>query len=311
MKNKNTVTVIIQPDWRKKNGIASTKTFRVPVRVIYYLAIGFAMLVGFGINGSKSISKNIILHITAAAHRQSLENLRSLEKKVERLSREQSIVRSFLGIEDRVTYDTDEKTGIGGSHPSVIKSSLPAPLQEDSGRTPAEPVPLHKRVHDLYESFHELTGILSKMSKRLNSTPTIMPVKDDDIWITSWFGWRRSPFTGLKEFHKGLDLSAKRGVPIMVTADGMVIDTGNDRFLGNFVVVRHDARYTTLYGHLLQIHVKKDQMVKRGQVIGTMGNTGISTGYHLHYEVMYNQKNIDPYNFILDRKEGLILADNS
>jgi len=314
MKNKKTITVIILPDWKKKrSSIRPIATLRIPVRVIYYLPICFIMLICFGLNGSRAISKNIILHITKATLENSVEQLRSIEKKVDRISREQRIVCSFLGLENNnAAFSAPEHPGIGGTRPDFSQpSSLPVTLQEDMQQTVIAPIPLHKRVHDLYDAMLDLTNQLCKMERKLQNTPTIMPVQDDDLWITSWFGWRRSPFTGLNEFHKGLDISGKRGTPVLVTADGTVSEVGADRFLGNYIVIRHESRYTTVYGHLLQILVKKDQKVKRGQVIGNIGNTGISTGYHLHYEVLQNQKNVDPYKFILDRTDGILAANSS
>ncbi|MCX8043661.1 MAG: M23 family metallopeptidase [Desulfobacterota bacterium] len=310
MRTTNTITIIVQPDWKKKRGgIRSTTTIRLPKRILYYALIGFMMLICFGINGSRAISKNIMLHITVAAHRQALDNLRSIEKRVDRVSREQGIIRSFLGIENSApAFDVNERKGVGGSHPNLTMSLTPLKFEEEMNVPSFEAVPLHKRVHDLYDDVHELSATLSKMAKRLTCTPTILPVQDDDIWITSWFGWRRSPFTGLKEFHKGLDLSGRRGTPILVTADGTVSEIGTDRFIGNYIVIKHDARYTTVYAHLLQVSVKQGQQVKRGQVIASMGNSGLSTGFHLHYEVIHNNKNVDPYNFILNRTDSILTA---
>jgi len=127
-----------------------------------------------------------------------------------------------------------------------------------------------------------------------------MPVKTDAYWISSGFGWRKSPFTGLREFHQGLDISSKRGTPIIAPADGKVISTGKALHIGKFIKIKHNDKFTTLYGHLLQFKVEKGQKVKRGDIIGLMGNTGMSTGYHLHYEVRKDNVSINPRNHILN-----------
>jgi murein DD-endopeptidase MepM/ murein hydrolase activator NlpD len=141
------------------------------------------------------------------------------------------------------------------------------------------------------------------MKKTLECRPTIMPVKSRAIWITSRFGWRKGPFTGLREFHKGLDISGRKGTPIIASAGGVVVKVGYNRFKGKFVKIQHDDRFTTVYGHLMKYIVKKKQKVDRGEVIGYMGTTGMSTGYHLHYVVIDNNKKVNPYNFILNRNE--------
>jgi murein DD-endopeptidase MepM/ murein hydrolase activator NlpD len=137
-----------------------------------------------------------------------------------------------------------------------------------------------------------------------------MPVKDDAILITSGFGWRKGPFTGLKEFHKGLDISGRKGAIIIATADGVVEKVGYNRFKGKYIKIKHDQRFSTIYGHLLKYIVKPKQSVKRGQVIGYMGTSGMSTGYHVHYMVIDNNKKVNPYNFILNRDEHMLALAN-
>ena len=162
--------------------------------------------------------------------------------------------------------------------------------------------PLHEQVYSLLDDLGDLKGNLLQMAAHLKFRPTIMPVQDGDIWMTSGFGWRKGPFTGLRQFHSGVDFSGKKGVPIIATADGVVKSTGYDSMLGNNVLISHDARFETLYGHLLKIKVKEGEKVKRGQVIGLMGSTGRSTGNHVHYEIVDKGNKVNPYNFILNRE---------
>lgn len=150
---------------------------------------------------------------------------------------------------------------------------------------------------------HNLEGIIDALIDRKSewdTKPSILPVETDRLFISSRFGWRVSPFTGRREFHKGMDISSRRGTPIIAPADGTVTETGKDRYIGNFIKMKHNETFATLYGHLLECKVEPDQRVKRGEIIGLMGNTGLSTGHHLHYEVHQNEKPVNPNHYILN-----------
>lgn len=301
---KNLITIFVQPDWG-----APSKRFKritsltVPRRFLVYAALTLVLLMVFGVSGTREIADNITILKKTAALREQLQGLDRLDDEVATIRGEEKIIRHFLGIEawDR-NFDINERMGKGGTGDlndvEVPPLDVAQELTDHRDRRP-----LHVRVHDLREDVHELILVLSKMKETLNCRPTVMPVKDEAIWITSGFGWRKSPFTGLREFHRGLDISGRKGAPIIATADGTVSKTGYNRFLGHFVRLRHDDRYSTAYGHLLKYTVKKGDTVKRGQVIGHMGTSGMSTGYHLHYEVSDNDKRVNPYNFILNRTE--------
>jgi len=104
-------------------------------------------------------------------------------------------------------------------------------------------------------------------------------------WLTSAFGYRRDPFTEEMHFHRGIDLAAPTGTAVRAALDGKVIAAGYDSVLGNYILIRHQISYSSLYGHLSQIWVKRGSTVTRGQRIGAVGNTGKSTGPHLHFEI--------------------------
>jgi murein DD-endopeptidase MepM/ murein hydrolase activator NlpD len=147
------------------------------------------------------------------------------------------------------------------------------------------------------QSLVALVSHLESQSARLSATPSIAPARG---WITSDFGYRESPFTGRREFHRGLDIAAREGTPIVVPANGRVVFAGEDRALGRSVVVRHGYGIETTYGHLAQVDVKVGADVRRGDRVGLMGSTGRSTGPHLHYQIKVNDKPVDPQNYILD-----------
>lgn len=145
-------------------------------------------------------------------------------------------------------------------------------------------------VIDLWES-------LSERQSLLNATPNIKPAKG---WITSRFGYRINPFTGKAAMHAGLDVAAAPGSPVYAPADGVVIFASYDESYGKLVSVDHGYGVTTRYGHNSQIYVHVGQRVSKYDVIAAVGNTGRSTGPHLHYEVRINGTAVDPANFILD-----------
>ena len=147
------------------------------------------------------------------------------------------------------------------------------------------------------ESLSALIAHLEDQTTRLRTTPSISPTKG---WVTSSFGYRTSPFTANREFHRGLDIAGRLGTPVYAPADGKIRFSGNRRALGNTVTISHGYGVETLYGHLHELSVKSGQKVVRGQEIGMLGSTGRSTGPHLHYQVQVNGVPVNPRNYILD-----------
>lgn len=131
----------------------------------------------------------------------------------------------------------------------------------------------------------------------LLSTPSIWPTKG---YLTSGFGWRRSPFSGASAMHKGLDIANRVGTPVSAPARGAVTFSGADGAYGISVTISHGVGIVTRYAHLSKALVKVGDYVQRGEVIGAVGNTGRSTGPHLHYEVIVNNTPVDPMRYILN-----------
>jgi murein DD-endopeptidase MepM/ murein hydrolase activator NlpD len=127
--------------------------------------------------------------------------------------------------------------------------------------------------------------------QEINGDLFIWPVRGR---LTSRYGYRRNPITGLRGFHSGIDLSANTGVPIKAAMAGRIISTGYNNVFGNFVVISHHSNYRTLYGHMSVIRVETGAYVRSGQIIGDVGNTGQSTGSHLHFQVYKNGLTINP-----------------
>jgi murein DD-endopeptidase MepM/ murein hydrolase activator NlpD len=143
----------------------------------------------------------------------------------------------------------------------------------------------------------EILSFIKEKKDILARTPSIWPTTG---WVTSNFGYRRSPFTGQRELHKGLDISAPLGTPIYASASGKVVKVERDHGYGKNIMVDHGSGIVTRYAHLNNYAVKKGEQVKRGQLIGYVGNTGRSTGPHLHYEVRLNGVPVNPLRYILD-----------
>ena len=158
---------------------------------------------------------------------------------------------------------------------------------------------LTKQLYLQSKSFDEIIELAKNKSKMLASIPAIQPVANKDLKrMTSGYGYRIHPIYKTRKMHYGMDYSAKVGTEIYATGDGVISKVKRSkRGYGNYVKINHGFGYETLYAHMSKYIVKKGQKVKRGEVIGYVGNTGISTAPHLHYEVRKDNKKINPVNF--------------
>ncbi|BFU94212.1 MAG: conserved protein of unknown function [Nitrospira sp.] len=147
------------------------------------------------------------------------------------------------------------------------------------------------------QALQELSLAAEQKSSRWAATPSIWPVRG---WVTSGFGPRVSPFTEKPAWHDGLDIGAAANAPVQAPAQGRVTTVAFDSKLGNLVKLDHGFGIETLYGHLAKALVKEGQRVKRGDVVGLVGSTGLATGPHLHYMVKVNGQTFDPTKYILD-----------
>lgn len=148
------------------------------------------------------------------------------------------------------------------------------------------------------KNLRELNDYFAEDMSLLATTPSIRPTKSK--LLTSTFGVRTDPYTNHRVMHKGIDFAADHGADVLAPSDGIVIFVGNRGGYGKAVVVDHGFGIQTHYGHLSAYRVKIGQRVKRGQVIAGVGNTGRSTGTHLHFEVRFNGVPQDPEKYILD-----------
>jgi len=149
------------------------------------------------------------------------------------------------------------------------------------------------------KSFDEVFEMAKNKERLLAALPAIQPVSNRDLRrISSYFGYRTDPFYKIKKFHEGVDFTAPVGTEIYATGDGVVTTVERLKVgYGNYIVIDHGFNYETLYAHLSKFNVRRGQKVKRGQVIGFIGNTGRSTAPHLHYEVRRNGVPVNPIHY--------------
>lgn len=158
------------------------------------------------------------------------------------------------------------------------------------------------RLYVQSKSFDEVFSLAKNKEKLAASIPAIQPLANNDLrHIGSYFGYRTDPFYKVAKFHEGIDFTAPVGTPIHATGDGMVVKVERERGgYGNSIIISHGFSYETRYAHLSKINVQRGQVIKRGQVIGLVGNTGKSTAPHLHYEVHKNGTPINPINYFFN-----------
>lgn len=157
---------------------------------------------------------------------------------------------------------------------------------------------LEKSVYAQAKSYDEILALAKEQQVKLECIPSIQPVLNKDLTRTaSGYGWRIDPVYHTPRFHSGMDFTAPKGTDVYATGNARVVFVGWKQGYGNCIDLDHGFQYTTRYAHLSKSLVRPGQTVKRGDIIGLVGNTGKSTGPHLHYEVLFRGHAVDPRNF--------------
>lgn len=172
----------------------------------------------------------------------------------------------------------------------IVNEELFKGMQEDLNRFSGQAAQQELSLSELMEAVKERQA-------KWASTPSIWPVTG---FMTSGFGLRVSPFTEKISMHTGIDIAARPDTPVVASAGGRIAYEGYDGGLGKSIRIDHGYGLQSVYGHLSKINVKIGQRIKRGTTIGLVGNTGLSTGPHLHYEVIQNEKPVNPLRYILN-----------
>ena len=225
------------------------------------------------------------------------QEINVLKTKLIDLNRFEKKIRIIANIEK--SSGQDGLFGVGGSVPEDLNPNIE--LENKHNRLVRD---MHEQIEQINvasinqkDGFESLLKYLEDQRNLLASTPAISPV---DGWVTSRFGYRSSPFTGRREFHKGLDIATRKKSPIIATADGVVAFVGLKGMLGKVVVLDHGHGISTQYGHIDKALKKPGERVTRGEEIALVGNSGRTTGSHVHYEVILNGLPVNPEKYIID-----------
>ena len=235
---------------------------------------------------------------------QKAAQLASLTDKIDQINTKMVELKKFdnklkVMVDLEPGDDDTQFLGIGGPDSTLIDSNN---VIEDAHKRLTRL--MHQSLDNLEDEIAvqirekaQLYEFLEGQKSMLACTPSIWPAQG---WATSGFGYRISPFTNQKEFHEGLDISARIGTEVIAPADGVVFEIGKTYGFGNLLIISHGYGIKTIYGHLSKTLVKKGQSIKRGDKIALIGNTGRTTGPHLHYEIQLNGVPVNPQNYILN-----------
>ncbi len=256
--------------------------------------------------GAFFVIYSLTIQVDAADHerlRQTVELQRGVATRLQTMAEEVTRLRAFDHQIRRLAgmEEAESAMAMGGGTVEFNKAlakgeqveheKLVDQLYQDLQR-------LEREVALRAESLEAVTGYLNEQKDRLAVTPSIWPTRG---YVSSRFGPRISPFTGRRQRHTGIDVAAARGTPILATADGIVTFSGRLAGYGRAIVITHGFGFKSFYGHNQKNKVRKGHRVKRGQVIGTVGNSGYSTGSHVHYEVIVKGTAINPLKYIIDK----------
>lgn len=230
------------------------------------------------------------------------EQAKLMEQKMVEIYDLDAQLKQLVGIDEGIsvarTSVVTEEGGQGGEE-FLIRDEAPNSLVTETKKSYSD---IHLQMDELKPHLEETKQAVIKYQALLEITPTIWPT--DSRKVTSLFGARKDPFTKRSTYHSGLDIGGDRGDPIYAAADGIVTLSDRDRIHGNNISIDHGRGLQTRYLHLSKRLVDVGVTVKKGQIIGELGNTGRSTGPHLHYEVSVNGVDVDPWTYMKsNRKE--------
>ena len=211
--------------------------------------------------------------------------LNYIDQQTDRI--QQIMKKQIIGKEKLPTLEKEDKSSSGGPFINEELRHEDVSLALDN---------LMAKVDAREIQYNQMEAMMLKQSVLKLTLPTLYPV--DVPYRSSSYGWRHDPILGIRAFHNGLDFSAAEGEPIRATADGRVKRVGRGPDYGKFVVIDHGDRLETRYAHASKILVSEGDLVQREDVIGLVGNTGRSTGPHLHYEIRYKNRSLDPRQYL-------------
>lgn len=296
------LTFVVVPDSSQTSRQLSVKTWKLYAGLLAAVLLVFATLFFASNFFSGQVSQAELDRLRnensdlAGKYEELRWSLAQVRTRYDDLVQKEIALRSVFGLPE---INTEERQlGVGGPEPMAVARLSESERLAYSTETEVDRLLLLSEYE--IEKFAEAESALTDLKDRLDHTPSICPA---DGWTSRGYGMKYDPFTGYKQFHRGVDIANNRGTAIVAAADGKIREVGTFGRLGKMVIVDHGYGFVTRYGHLSQIDVKRGQSVKRGDVIGLMGSTGYSTGPHLHYEVWRNGKVMNPADFILNDQE--------
>ncbi len=208
-------------------------------------------------------------------------------------------LKGMLGMKS--TRNIIENYHIGGAH-SKDKVNLPIEINSiyEQNRFNSNINEVKRETWEQQQNIKYIENFINKKRNMLLSTPSIWPVFG---YMTSGYGWRTHPILKRREYHRAIDIYSvlERRSPIRATAQGRIIVAGWAGSYGKTIIIDHGNGFSTRYCHCSKILVKQGERVEHGQIIAYIGNTGLSTGPHLHYEVWYRGKPVNPLRFVKER----------
>lgn len=301
------MNIIILLDKRKKSLKLSSGAVALILGGALAAAALAAFLVGGAVNESEELSearrvnalKEDVLKELKARAQTSLNTMASrlslLQSHVTRLDALGSRLADAAELEG---FEFESSPGLGGPHEglgSVSGGGQPSFPQFDFFSEVDE---LERALQDRHTQLSALEALLRNRRLEEQALPAGAPTISDGTWVSSLYGYRSDPLTGAREFHQGVDFAGKLGTMITAVADGIVIWSAPRHAYGNLVEISHGNGYVTKYAHNRQNLVSVGQKVEKGEVIALMGNSGRSTGPHVHFEVVKNGKNVNPGRYL-------------
>jgi murein DD-endopeptidase MepM/ murein hydrolase activator NlpD len=304
---KKSFTLIFVPEHDQ-----AVRRFRVERKLVHRLLAGGAVVVAllalatvhythllYRASENRELrDENVALRSQLKGFRERIEQMASTLERVERFDQK---LRAVTLLSDPARNLALGPTAMEtkGAPPSNGESEFTGPPPGvESGKTLAAKLDtLSSQAAHSEQSLEQLQTYFLEQKSLLASTPSVWPARG---WITSDFGQRTDPYTAERVMHEGLDIAAPHGKEVTAPADGTVIFAGLEGGYGNVLVIDHGYGVKTRYGHLSKVEVHPGDRVHRGELIGAVGNTGRSTGPHLHYEVRVNGLPENPRKFILD-----------
>ena len=281
------------------------KIHKKSFKIVFYLCAFLLLLTTFFFCDYIQVKKKAFelskLRQVAQAQKSQIHffsaRIEDLERQLSRLKDFDKKIRIIANLERG--QETTSLMGMGGPSPSDIRDKLKQEKDETGliQQMKADIERLQSETLSQENSLSEIERQLQTKKEILIHTPSIWPTMG---WVTSGFGFRNNPFTGLTQMHEGIDISNRVGTLVVAPADGIISDNGNDLVHGKMLVISHGFGVTSRYSHLSKVLVKTGQKVKRGDKIAEIGMSGKTTGPHLHYEVRLNGIPANPTRYILN-----------